>query len=130
MNLPGSTQLLDHDYLRQNFHDAGFSYLLPELLELFSTQMREGLQALEQHYQNNNLADMTMEAHTLKGTAASVGAAALSVAASDLEQAAQEQDASRIEQPYKHLQEVAAKTLQAVAHELEHLTRENELDVF
>lgn len=130
MNLPDPTQLLDQNYLRNNFHDAGFSYLLPELLELFSKQADDGLQALEQHYQKKDLAAVTIEAHTLKGTASSVGAAALSVAAADLEHAAQDRDAGRIEQAYTQLQAVAAKTLQAVAHELEQLNRENELDLF
>lgn len=129
MNQPDPTQLLDQDYLRNNFHDVGFSYLLPELLELFSKQTGECLQALEQHYLNNNLAAMGMEAHTLKGTAASVGAAALSIAAADLEHAAQEPDAARIVQAHNHLQELATKTLQAVTDELKHLTQENELDV-
>jgi len=130
MNLPDPTQLLDRDYLRDNFHDVGFSYLLPELLELFSKQTCEGLQALEQFYATHDYQALTVEAHTVKGTAGSVGAAALSTAAADLEHAAQEGDSVRIAQTYNHLQEVAAQTLQAVAHELEQLARENELDVF
>lgn len=129
MNQPDPTQLLDQDYLRNNFHDVGFSYLLPELFELFSKQTSEGLQVLEQHYQNNDLAAMVMEAHTLKGTASSLGAAALSLAAADLERTAEEDDSGRIAQTYHHLQEVAAQTLQAVTHELEQLTKDNELDV-
>lgn len=130
MNLPDPSQLLDQNYLRNNFHDVGFRYLLPELLELFSKQTCEGLQSLEQYYARHDYPSLAIESHTLKGTAGSVGAAALSVAAADLEHASQEGNADRVEQTYHHLLEVAAQTLQVVAHELEQLARDNELDVF
>ncbi|NJD37653.1 MAG: Hpt domain-containing protein [Geobacter sp.] len=129
MNQPDPTQLLDQEYLRNNFHDVGFSYLLPELLELFSKQTSEGMQSLGQHCAKQDYPSLAIEAHTLKGTAGSVGAGTLSLVAADLERAAEEGDSGRIAQTYCRLQEVAAQTLQAVTHELEQLAKDHQLDV-
>lgn len=69
--------LLDYHYLQENYYQVGFSYLLPEILELFRNQAALYLKAIEQHLMQGNLQELAQEAHTLKGAAGSVGAAAL-----------------------------------------------------
>lgn len=87
MNRSDEPELLSRRYLQENFHDTGFGYLLPELLELFTQQTRSYLSALHQLHRTGDLQALAAEAHGLKGTAGSVGAAALAKAAADLEQA-------------------------------------------
>jgi len=79
--------LLDQDYLQANYHDAGFSYLLPEIFELFLEQTAIYLHRLGELLKQGKIQEMSENAHTLKGAAGSIGATALAEAAEVLEHA-------------------------------------------
>jgi HPt (histidine-containing phosphotransfer) domain-containing protein len=121
---PKQPALLDHDYLRVNFHEAGFRYLLPDILLLFQGQLPVCQQLLEQLLYKGDLQGLAAEAHTLKGSASSVGADALAQAAKYIEEQApfgtQANAAILVEQ----LIQLIALTDEAITAELECLTRE------
>jgi len=113
--------LLDHDYLQANYHEAGFSYLLPELLELFRTQSAIYLQSLETLLGQGNLKGLSEEAHSLKGAAGSVGAAALAEAAQTLENTVKNADIATATALVLHLSTLSKLTDSAIIEELEQL---------
>jgi len=117
--------LLDQDYLRINYHEAGFSYLLPEILELFHGQLQTYLQNIELSFPQGDLQGLAAEAHTLKGTAGSVGAVALAMAASNLEQHASA-DNALLHDLIAQLRQIAALTDTAIIAELARLAVEDD----
>lgn len=117
---------LDQNYLRVNYHEAGFSYLLPEILKLFHSQIQIYLQNIEQLFPQGNLQGLAAEAHTLKGTASSVGAAALAMAASDLEKHARSADSTLLNDLMAQLRQTAALTDAAIVAELASLAAEDD----
>lgn len=118
--------LLDQDYLRVNYHQAGFSYLLPEILELFRSQAAIYLKAIEQHLMQGNLHELAQEAHTLKGAAGSVGAAALAQIAQDLEETAPDSDVTAVALQVDSLREITDRTDAAIAAELARLAADTD----
>jgi HPt (histidine-containing phosphotransfer) domain-containing protein len=120
--------LLDHDYLQINYHEAGFSYLLPELLELFREQSAIYLQSLEECLGQGNLKGLSEEAHSLKGAAGSVGAAALAEAAQTLENTVIHADIATATALVTHLSRVSKLTDSAIAAELELLANQQDND--
>ena len=118
--------LLDQDYLRVNYHQAGFSYLLPEILELFRGQATIYLKAIEQHLMQGNLHELAQEAHTLKGAAGSVGAAALAQIAQDLEETAPDSDVTAVALQVDSLREITDRTDAAIAAELARLAADTD----
>ena len=118
--------LLDQDYLRVNYHQAGFSYLLPEILELFRSQAAIYLKAIEQHLMQGNLHELAQEAHTLKGAAGSVGAAALAQIAQDLEETAPDSDVTAVALQVDSLREITDRTNAAIAAELARLAADTD----
>ncbi|SJZ51044.1 Hpt domain-containing protein [Trichlorobacter thiogenes] len=124
--------LLDHHYLRENYHQAGFSYLLPEILELFRDQATLHLETIEQHLMQGNLHEVAQEAHTLKGAAGSVGAAALAQLAHHLEESAPVSQIAEVSQQVRALRELIAQTDTAITTELVRLGTgaDDDLDQF
>ena len=118
--------LLDQDYLRVNYHQAGFSYLLPEILELFRSQAAIYLKAIEQHLMQGNLHELAQEAHTLKGAAGSVGAAALAQIAQDLEETAPDSDVTAVALQVDSLRKITDRTDAAIAAELARLAADTD----
>lgn len=110
--------LLDHHYLKENYHQVGFSYLLPEILELFRVQATIHLKAIEQHLMQGNLHEVAQEAHTLKGAAGSVGAAALAQLAQYVEENATNSDIAKASQLVHALRERTDQTTAAITTEL------------
>ena len=110
--------LLDHHYLKENYHQVGFSYLLPEILELFRGQATIHLETIEQHLMQGNLHELTQEAHTLKGAAGSVGATALAQLAQHLEETAENSVIAEVSQQVHALRELVAQTDAAITREL------------
>jgi HPt (histidine-containing phosphotransfer) domain-containing protein len=117
---------LDQDYLKINYHEAGFSYLLPEILALFHSQIRIYLQNIEQLYLQGDLHGLAAEAHTLKGTAGSVGATALAAAAAVLEHHAASSDSIVLNERMVQLRQVLALTDDAIIEELARLAAEDD----
>lgn len=113
--------LLDQKYLQQNFHEVGFSYLLPEILGLFREQSAIYLQALETHLNQGDLKGLAEEAHSLKGAAGSVGAAALAEAAETIENSAANTDHITATTLVTHLNSISQRTDAAIVTELEQL---------
>lgn len=110
--------LLDQHYLKENYHQVGFSYLLPEILELFRGQATIHLETIEQHLALGNLHQVALEAHTLKGAAGSTGAVALALAAHHLEETATDSEIARVSQQVRELRELVAQTDAAITREL------------
>lgn len=113
--------LLDQKYLLQNFHEVGFSYLLPEILVLFREQSAIYLQSLETCLNQGDLKGLSTEAHSLKGAAGSVGAAALAEAAETIEDSAADTDHAAATALLTHLRTISKQTDEAIVTELEHL---------
>jgi len=113
--------LLDQHYLRENYHQVGFSYLLPELLELFRGQAILHLETIEQHLTQGNLHEVALEAHTLKGAAGSVGATALAQIAHHLEESAPDSDIAAVSLQVAALREITDQTTAAIRAELARL---------
>ncbi|GIX47037.1 MAG: hypothetical protein KatS3mg131_1248 [Candidatus Tectimicrobiota bacterium] len=79
--------------------------LYRELLALFAAEVPRQLHALETALQAGDLLAATRHAHTLKGMAANVGAAALSQACRDLETALRRQEAAAVQPLYAAVQQ-------------------------
>ncbi|ACD96312.1 Hpt domain-containing protein [Trichlorobacter lovleyi] len=118
--------VLDQDYLRVNYHQAGFSYLLPEILALFRRQAAIYLQSIEQHLMQANLHELALEAHTLKGAAGSVGAAALAQIAQHLEETVPDSDIAAVTLLVDSLREITDRTDAAITAELARLAAETD----
>lgn len=118
--------VLDQDYLRVNYHQAGFSYLLPEILALFRRQAAIYLQSIEQHLMQANLHELALEAHTLKGAAGSVGAAALAQIAQHLEETVPDSDIAAVTLLVDSLREITDRTDAAITAELVRLAAETD----
>lgn len=131
-SLPKQAAALDQEYLRLNYHEVGFSYLLPDSLALFSGQARIYQQSLETYFRQGNFDAMAAEAHALKGAAGSVGAAALAELASELEQTTSSRDIARLIELMAELPQTVHLTVQVIAEELKHLSNDtnDELDLF
>jgi HPt (histidine-containing phosphotransfer) domain-containing protein len=124
--LTASLSPLDQEYLRINFHEAGFSYLLPEILKLFQGQVSVYLTNIEQSFQHGNLQRLSAEAHSLKGSAGSVGATALAAVAEFLEQHAESADNTVLRDRLAQLQQTAKQTDDAIIVELANLAVKND----
>lgn len=121
--------LLDQHYLKENYHQVGFSYLLPEILELFRGQAPLHLETIEQHLAMGNLHEVALEAHTLKGAAGSAGATALALAAHHLEETAADSAISEVSQQVHALRELVAQTAAAITMELVRLGTDADTDI-
>ena len=121
--------VLDLDYLQENYHEAGFGYLLPEILELCRQQTSTSLAALEACLSAGDLQNLAGEAHLLKGTAGTVGAALLSEKAYYLELAAENADLGNLQRLLEELKAAAYLTNQVIDKELDRLATANEPDV-
>lgn len=117
---------LDQNYLRINYHEAGFGYLLPEILTLFHGQATIYLHAIEQHLLQGNVPALVSEAHALKGAAGSVGAAALAQVAEQLEDNASPGDLALLASLVDQLRRATALTDVAIVAELEQLATEDD----
>jgi HPt (histidine-containing phosphotransfer) domain-containing protein len=120
-DLPEQAALLDHEYLHINYHDAGFSYLLPEIMALFRSQAAIYLDSIEQHLMQGDLHGLALEAHTLKGAAGSVGATALAQIANNLEETASGSNIAEVSLQVGALREITSQTTAAITAELERL---------
>lgn len=121
--LTASLSPLDQEYLRINFHEAGFSYLLPEIFKLFQGQLAVYLTNIEQSFQHGNLQRLSAEAHSLKGSAGSVGATALATAAGSLEQ---HTESAVLRELLEQLRLTAKQTDDAIIAELANLAVKND----
>ncbi len=116
---------LDQEYLRINYHETGYSYLLPDSLALLNGQARIYQHALEVHHRRGDLASVAAEAHGLKGAAGSLGAAALSELADAIEQAAEARDTAQLLTLFEALPGCVQETVQAINQELVRLAEKD-----
>ena len=117
-NPPDQAALLDYEYLQTNYHDAGFGYLLPEILELFRGQATLYQDLIERHLRHADLDALSREAHTLKGTAGSVGAVAIEQAALLLEEGAAAADITAVAAQVEQLRKIIQQTDRVITAEL------------
>lgn len=124
--------VLDQDYLMVNFHQAGFSCLLPEILTLFRGQAANSLHSIEEQLKKMDTKAIAMEAHTLKGAAGSVGAAALEQMALQLEESAPGSDIDSVTLQVGSLRKIIEQTKAAIDEELARLAvkTDDDLDIF
>jgi CheY-like chemotaxis protein len=86
--------VFDQEYLRRHF--KGEVKFFRELLGIFLEELPGKLGRIEECLPSNNFGEMEDVAHALKGTAATLGAAALSRSAAELVSAAQGAERDRI----------------------------------
>jgi len=131
-NPKDNAEFLDEEYIRINYHEAGFSYLLPEILTLFLEQSAVHLQKLELLFQQSNLHELSAEAHTLKGSASSIGATILANAAQSVEENAESSNQENLTLMFNKLKQASESTNIAIAKELKVLSEaeNNDLELF
>ncbi len=120
---------LDEEYIRINYHEAGFSYLLPEILTLFIEQSFLHLQKLELLFQHGNLHELSIEAHTLKGSASSIGATTLADTAQTIEINAESANMEDLALMFDKLKRTIESTNIAIAKKLEKLSESENTDL-
>ncbi len=131
-NQQDNVDFLDEEYIRINYHEAGFSYLLPEILKLFIEQSFLHLEKLELLFKHGNLHELSAEAHTLKGSASSIGATTLADTAQAIEKNAESANMEDLAMMFDKLKRTIESTNIAIAKELEKLseTENSEPDLF
>lgn len=122
--------LIDRDYLREHYLAAGFRGLLIEVLSLFGQQSGEYLARIETAARLGDRAGVEEQAHALKGSAGSVGAARLCHLAEELENAAAHNDLTQSARLVAQLPAVTNETNQAITAELLFLSTKDEQDFF
>ncbi len=81
-------RFLDLAYLHENYVQVGFGDVLRDVLQTFDKQARQNLQTIQTAYSTSDLNAVSEVAHTLKGSAGSVGALRLAAVAEALEKSA------------------------------------------
>lgn len=121
--------LLDQAYLRDNYRSVGFGNLLHDVLVLMRQQAKNNLASIQdalRHQDRSALADI---AHTLKGSASSVGASRLAAIAEQLELAAPTEELAALSQRVTTLALITKETDQTIAVELEKPVDDGWLDL-
>ena len=106
---------LDLVYLDENYVAVGFGDVLHDVLRTFSDQARQNLRTIQTAYRTSDLIAVSETAHTLKGSAGSVGALRLAAVAEALEKSAANGDVATTTQLTKELAPLIAGTLNEVA---------------
>lgn len=122
--------LIDRDYLREHYLEVGFRDLLIEVLSLFGQQSGEYLGRIETALRQGDCAGVEEQAHALKGSAGSVGAARLCDLAKELESAAEHNDLTQSARLVAQLPTVTNETNQAITAELLFLSTKDDQDFF
>ena len=118
---------IDREYLRINYLDVGFRELLIEVLEIFQQQAGEYLSILQQAIDSEDINILAEEAHTIKGSAGSVGACELANRAKAIELAAKAGEYERAKVLFSELPEILIRTEIAITAELYYLQSIDEL---
>lgn len=105
-----ATPVLDHDNLAMLKDLIGDD--LKAILESFNQQTQSLVEQIETAIANKDGDTLTHQAHTLKGSAANVGAHPLSEQAYRLETAGKQQDFSQTHQALKTLQSLADEAIE------------------
>ncbi len=119
---------IDREYLRINYLDVGFRDLLIEVLEIFQQQSGEYLEILQKAIDSGDINVLADEAHTIKGSAGSVGASELANRAQAIEQAAKAGEHNRAIKLFSELPEIMIRTDIAITAELSYLASLDELE--
>lgn len=106
--------LLNLDYLHANYVSAGFGDILRDVLHAFHGQATENLQTILEAYARGDFIVVAETAHTLKGSAGSVGALRLAEGAEELEDAAEQGNLTAVGQLIHELSGLVSGTLTAV----------------
>lgn len=111
--------MLNLDYLHKNYVAVGFGEILRDVLQAFHEQAQQNLQTILKAQAEGNFTVVSETAHTLKGSAGSVGAFRLAEAAEELEEAAKKRHQSATNQLINKLNTRVQATLNAVTLVLE-----------
>ena len=120
---------IDRQYLKENYLDVGFKDLLVEVLQIFQQQSGEYLEILQKAIDSGDIAILAEEAHTMKGSAGSVGAMELSNRAKAIELAAKAGEYEKAKKLFSELPEILIRTDVAITAELSYIASlDNSLD--
>jgi len=97
----------DLEFQRAQFHDAGLEDSLVDILATFVRSSTRECRRMEECLASGSYAELAAAAHSVKGSAATIGAPAVSARAAELESAAQQGDGPR-----------AARLLPLLRHEV------------
>lgn len=106
--------MLNLAYLHQNYVATGFGDVLREVLQVFREQAQQNLQDILKAHDAGNYSGVEEAAHTLKGSASSVGALRLADGAEELEEAAEKCNQKATDQLIDELTCLVNGTLTAV----------------
>ena len=113
--------VIDQEYLKTNYLDTGFGYLLPELLELCRQQADASLAALERYLSAKDFQSLANEAHLIKGTAGTAGVGLLAHRAHLIEREAKTADDTTLSALLADLKEAVRQTDAAISNEIQRL---------
>lgn len=116
MTIPPET--LDRHFLAVNYLQEGFQSLMIDILRLFKEHAPVYLSALRNALTQGDLQEAVEQAHALKGTAGSTGAALLAQLAGQLETAALAGESERCAALLAQLDGALGRTVQAIDEEL------------
>lgn len=111
--------MLNLTYLHKNFVEVGFGDVLRDVLEAFQAQAKQNLQTICEAHASSNYNCIEETAHTLKGSASSIGAFRVAEVAEELEEAAEKQNQLATSQLVDELSSLVQATLSAVTIILE-----------
>lgn len=106
--------MLNLAYLHKNYVATGLDDLLREVLHIFGNQLQQNLQTILEAQTGGNFTVVSETAHTLKGTAGSVGALRLADAAEELEEAADKASPAAVTLLIEELARLGDGTLAAI----------------
>ena len=116
MTAPPET--LDRHFLAESYLQEGFQSLMIDILRLFKEHAPVYLKALHKALNLGDLQEAVEQAHALKGTAGSAGAALLAQLAGQLETAALAGETERCAGLLAQLDRALERTVQAIDEEL------------
>ncbi len=128
IQIPTVTGPIDREYLKENYLNVGFKDLLIEVLEIFQQQSGEYLEILQKAIDSGDINILAEEAHTIKGSAGSVGASELANRAKAIELAAKAGEYDRAKKLFAELPEILIRTDVAITAELSYLASLDELE--
>ncbi|WP_246561259.1 ATP-binding protein, partial [Geobacter grbiciae] len=89
---PDEGSPFDLEFQRSQFHDAGIGDCLAEVLAIFAQSTAAECERMEEYLAAGKYAELVAAAHSVKGSAATIGAPQVSRCAADVETAARKSD--------------------------------------
>ena len=104
------SDVLDLTVLERLIEDTSIDFL-PSLIEVFEAESAQRLESIKASLENNDLATLGIEAHSLKGTSATFGAEKLRLVSEKIEKAAKMSDQAVVDENVPHVPELLEKVI-------------------